>query len=154
ELAHTLGLRHEDALGPLGFGISNPPGSNLYYPAYPGPVQAFTTHSHVIASPVSVGSTLTDIASGADYFGEREDIALAFIYGGTVVAGTRNDGTATVTAPAAAADTISLVHENPVGNGTVVQDGSQQVMAQPVSLYTLNVPNSIPSGFDSTKTFD
>ena len=24
ELGHTLGLRHEDALGPIGFGISNP----------------------------------------------------------------------------------------------------------------------------------
>jgi hypothetical protein len=155
ELGHTLGLRHEDALGPIGFGISNPPGPNAYYPAYPGSVGAFTTTQHIMASPAAVGTTLLDIANPNDYFGEREAITLAFINGGTVVAGTRNDGTATVIAPTATGDTIGLVNENPATNGTVVADGSQTVAAQAVNLYSLNVPNPIPAGnYDSGKTYD
>ena len=41
EVGHTLGLEHMDALGPIGFGIANPPGvSDEYYPVYAGPVRA------------------------------------------------------------------------------------------------------------------
>src|ERR1019366_1315097 len=43
ELGHTLGLRHEDAFGLIGFGISNPPGAGQYTPSYPGAIGAFTT---------------------------------------------------------------------------------------------------------------
>ncbi len=97
ELGHTLGLRHEDAFGPIGFGISNPPGINEYYPAYPGLIGAFSTDQHVITSPAAVGSTLAEAADGEAQFGDREAISLAFIYGGTVVDGTNAPLTGTVT---------------------------------------------------------
>ena len=88
ELGHTLGLRHEDSLGPIGFGISSPPGDDAYFPSYTGYTGAFTTDDNIIASPASVGSSLADAASGQDQFGAREAIKLAFITDGTVVDGT------------------------------------------------------------------
>ena len=86
ELGHTLGLEHMDALGPIGFGIANPPGLADYFPDYAGPVGAFTTAGDVIASPASVGSTLANAADGLAEFGARDAITLAFILDGTTVA--------------------------------------------------------------------
>jgi hypothetical protein len=153
ELEHTLGARHPDAFGPVGFGISNPPGPAGYFPAYPGLVGAFTTGQHVIASPASVGSTLAEAASGQVSIGEREAVKLAFISGGTVVTGTRVDPTATVPAAPAQSVNLALVTEGQLLGGTPA-GAAQAVSAQPVSLYTLSVPNPIPSGFDAGKTFD
>jgi Ca2+-binding RTX toxin-like protein len=87
ELGHAVGLLHTDAFGPPGTGIHNPPGAARYRPAYPGPIGAFESTGHIIASPASVGSTLFD-AVGNPFFGEREAIKLAFIENGTVVAET------------------------------------------------------------------
>ena len=64
ELGHTLGLRHEDAIGPIGLGVSNPPALTSYFPTYDGLVGAFTTVNDIMASPASVGSTLANAASG------------------------------------------------------------------------------------------
>ena len=150
ELGHTLGLEHMDALGPIGFGIANPPGEHSYYPDYAGPVGAFTTQGDVIASPASVGSTLANAADGLAQFGP----------------GTRSRWRSSPTGrrwprtppthrtrhgpacqrrrsrrPRTVTDPVTLA-----GVGTVV--------AQPVSLYTLNVPNPITTGFDAGKTFD
>ena len=86
ELGHTLGLEHMDALGPIGFGIANPPGRAQYYPDYAGRIGAFTTQGDVIASPASVGSTLANAADGLAQLGARDAITLAFITDGTTVA--------------------------------------------------------------------
>jgi hypothetical protein len=161
ETEHTLGVRHEDAFGPLGFGISNPPGIDKFFPTYPGLTGAFTTQDHVIASPASVGSTLADAASGQVQIGEREAIKLAFISNGTVVDGTAGTAASGYTLAAAPtqADTLNLQHETgPSGNnpppGTTTLIGATTVNAQPVNLYVLNVPNPMTTGFDAGKTFD
>ncbi len=77
ELGHMLGLQHTDSFGPIGLGIHVKPGSDVYIPAYPGPVAAFETRGHISASPASVGSSLFDLVAGT-YFGERESIKLTF----------------------------------------------------------------------------
>ena len=84
---NTLGLRHEDAIGPIGFGISNPPGAGEYYPAYPGQVGAFETQTDILSSPAAVGTTIAQVASTLETFDERDAVNLAFINGGTVVDG-------------------------------------------------------------------
>ena len=147
ELGHTLGLQHMDAFGPIGFGISNPPGVAGYFPDYAGVVGAFLTQNDVIASPASVGSTLANAASGAAQLGARDAITLAFITDGTTVASNTTDpsnpgwtGMPTPTVAATPGTNVTLA-----GGGTV--------SAQPVNLYDLNVPNSIATGFDSGKSF-
>ncbi len=77
ELAHLLGLRHQDSFGPIGSGIHNPPGSGSYKPIYTGPSGGVETFDHLIGSPASVGSTRFDDLNDL-YFGEREAIKLAF----------------------------------------------------------------------------
>lgn len=86
ENGHLLGLRHGDSFGPIGSGINFVPGPNAYGPAYPGPVSAFETTRHIMASPASVGETLFDAVSG-QFFGEREAVKLStWAFGGAVVA--------------------------------------------------------------------
>jgi hypothetical protein len=126
ELGHTAGLRHQDAFGPIGFGVHNPPGVTAFRPNYPGLAAAWETTQHIIASPAAVGSTLFD-AVGNTYFAERELIKLAFIQGGTVV----NEQT------------------NPDGSNANVSMTS----AQPLTLAPLAVPNTEPHGFDAGKVF-
>ena len=76
ELGHTLGLRHEDSIGPVGFGISDPPAITTYYPTYDGLVGAFTTMDNIMASPASVGSSLANAAFGrCDFRRTRRDQA-------------------------------------------------------------------------------
>jgi Ca2+-binding RTX toxin-like protein len=77
ELAHTAGLRHADAFGPIGSGIYELTDVSQMYPEYAGLRDAHETPSHVIASPASVGTSISDAASET-YFGERESIKLAF----------------------------------------------------------------------------
>ena len=74
EVGHTLGMRHADAFGPIGFGISNPPGLDSYYPnsaGAVGSVGAFDTLRHIMASPASVGSARRS-GVGTARFGQRE----------------------------------------------------------------------------------
>ncbi len=146
EVGHTLGLEHMDAIGPVGFGISNPPGPSSYTPVYTGLDGAFTTQNDVIASPASVGSTLQDAASGQAQFGVRDAITLAFIGDGTTLCSfdfstsppTLDNG------PAITGTTTVTQEDGTTATGPVA----------PVSLYTLNVPNSITSGFDAGKALD
>jgi Ca2+-binding RTX toxin-like protein len=77
ELGHLLGLRHSDAFGPIGFGLSNPPGTNSFIPTYPGPAAGYETNSHIMASPAATGFTLTGFV-GDTFFGERELVKLAY----------------------------------------------------------------------------
>jgi hypothetical protein len=126
ELGHTVGLRHQDSFGPIGFGVHNPPGVNSFRPAYPGAAAAWETTQHIIASPAAVGSTLFD-AVGNTYLGERELIKLAFIEDGTVVnEQTNSDGSNA---------NVSLA------------------TAQPLTLAPLAVPNTEPRGFDAGKVY-
>lgn len=129
EVGHTLGLEHQDAFGPIGFGITDPPGETGYNPSYSGFVGAFQSVMNVMASPASVGSSLVDAASGLINLGERSAILLSFIMGGTVFNG---------------------------GAGSPAHN--TYATALPVSptggLYTLNVPDPITAGFDADKSFD
>ena len=77
ELAHTAGLRHGDAFGPIGSGVFASTDTSGVYPEYQGPRGASETASHIIASPLSVGSTIED-ATKRTFFGEREAIKMAF----------------------------------------------------------------------------
>ncbi|MFO0910363.1 MAG: MBG domain-containing protein [Isosphaeraceae bacterium] len=150
ELGHTLGLQHFAALGPIGFGIANPPGSTGYLPAYTGLTGAFTTQGDVIASPASVGSSLANAASGLAQLGARDAITLAFITGGTTVASNATDPTN----PSWSGMPSPTVPAQPNVPGPVALAGLGTVDAQPVSLYSLNVPNTITRGFGATKKFD
>ncbi len=77
ELAHTAGLRHADAFGPIGSGVYFNADLSRMYPEYAGEFGASETPFHIIASPASIGTTIQD-ASAVTYFGEREAIKLAF----------------------------------------------------------------------------
>ncbi len=177
ETGHTLGLEHMDSIGPVGFGISNPPGVSSYYPDYAGTVGAFATQGDVIASPASVGSTLANAADGDAQLGARDAITLAFITDGTTVASDVTDPsnptwsgmpTPTVAAAPEQTDPVQLEQDPdlpgvgavPEAEGDVDSENDDvagvatTVMAQPVSLYDLNVPNPITSGFDAGMTFD
>ncbi len=153
EIGHTLGLEHMDSFSPIGFGISSPPGADKYYPAYAGLVGAFATVDDVMASPASVGSTLEDAADGQAQFGARDAISLAFITDGTTVGSNTsgpagwNSGILPATVPA------SPDQVDPVEIDSFDTNETTTVYAQPVSLYTLSVPDSITSGFDSDMKF-
>ena len=86
ELAHMYGLRHIDAMGPIGFGLFEQLGSDSFVPAYPlvAPTAAIETRNHLIASPASVRTTLAD-ALNSPFIGEREAIKLTFTDTGKTV---------------------------------------------------------------------
>src|SRR5204862_8241037 len=73
---HLSDVRHEDAFGPIGSGVYGAL-KHAYIPPFTGPTNASETPLHIMASPDSVGTTLFD-AVGSTYFGEREDVKLAF----------------------------------------------------------------------------
>jgi Ca2+-binding RTX toxin-like protein len=77
ELGHTAGLRHGDAFGPIGTGLFTATRTDLMWPEYTGAMDANETPWHIIASPLSVGSTIED-ATRLTFFGAREAIKLAF----------------------------------------------------------------------------
>ena len=77
ELAHTAGLRHGDAFGPIGTGFYTGTATFHVYPSDTRPQNATETGWHMLASPASVGTPLSD-ATRQTFFGEREAIKLAF----------------------------------------------------------------------------
>ncbi len=78
EVGHMLGLRHHDAFGAPGEGIFAALGGNAFLPSYDDALAAAPeTADHLLASPASVRTTLTD-ALANPYFGEREALKLAF----------------------------------------------------------------------------
>ncbi len=130
ELGHLVGLRHSDAFGPIGTGISPAVNPGRYYPGYAGPAAAAETAGHVSASPRAVGSTLFDAAAGV-FLGAREAIKLAFADTGTV---------------AAEDDTFTDAAGRAVGNGSART-------AQPLgALPGLAVPNTLPAFLPGTAT--
>lgn len=84
EFGHLLGLRHIDAMGPIGSGMSPQPGVTVFSPFYPGPTGANETASHTMATPGIHGSTLFD-AAGDTFLSERSAVRLAFNEQGSVV---------------------------------------------------------------------
>ncbi|MEM7218216.1 MAG: hypothetical protein AAF515_07625 [Pseudomonadota bacterium] len=86
ELGHLLGLRHGDAFGPIGMGLtdSSPRLAGRYRPAYPGPTAGDETNDHIMASPASVGSSLDDLLTPS-WFSERSAMKLAFAERGAAV---------------------------------------------------------------------
>ncbi len=77
ELGHTAGLRHADALGPIGSGFYPDMDLSRMYPDYEGIFQALAARHHIMASPASLGTTIADAAEST-YFGVRESVKLAF----------------------------------------------------------------------------
>ena len=127
ELGHLSGLVHGDAFGPIGAGIYANLADNPYLdgfnPAYPGPDDAVDTRYHVMGSPASVGTSLFD-AANVTFFGEREDIAMAF------------------------ADSGTTTNELPGDPNTSV------ATAQPVTLAPLTVPNTLLIGQGTGDVFN
>ncbi len=77
ELGHTAGLRHGDALGPIGSGYFAETDTTNVYPADTRAKLAVETDWHLLASPASVGTPLSS-AARTTFFGEREAIKMAF----------------------------------------------------------------------------
>ncbi|MCU0708140.1 MAG: pre-peptidase C-terminal domain-containing protein, partial [Pirellula sp.] len=77
ELAHTAGLRHGDAFGPIGSGLFQGTDQTNIFPADPRPANGTETGWHMLSSPASTGTPLSD-AARATFFGEREAIKMAF----------------------------------------------------------------------------
>ena len=77
ELGHLMGLLHTDPYGPIGAGISVIPGASAFQPAYPGPVGAFETNTHVMGSGRATGQTTFD-QIGNLHFNARSAVKLAF----------------------------------------------------------------------------
>jgi Ca2+-binding RTX toxin-like protein len=77
ELAHTAGLRHGDAFGPIGSGLYAGTDTSNIYPVDPRPANGAETGWHMLSSPASTGTPLSDAAK-TTFFGEREAIKMAF----------------------------------------------------------------------------
>ncbi len=151
ELGHTLGLEHMDAFGPIGFGIANPPGPTSTTPITRAR-SARSRQDDVIASPASVDRRWRTRPTARR----------------SSVPATRSRWRSSPTAPRSARNHRSgglefgilpaTVPASPTKsirwNESVDTNATTTVDAQPVSLYTLNVPNPITTGFDAGKTFD
>jgi Ca2+-binding RTX toxin-like protein len=75
EVAHLLGLRHSDAWGPIGSGIS--PGTpNAFDPTFTGPIAATETNNHLMGSGAATGSTIFDEIQNQN-FGARSAVKLS-----------------------------------------------------------------------------
>ncbi|MDB5349626.1 MAG: cya 2 [Planctomycetota bacterium] len=126
ELGHLAGLKHADSFGPIGAGIYFKVDPNSFIDdvtgplddpiivGYPGPTGADDTAMHIMASGASVHATLFD-AIGQTFFGEREDIKLAFAGNGTPTAETA--GFHNTLATAQAIDMMPLAVPNTIERG-------------------------------------
>lgn len=124
ELGHLMGLRHQDAYGPIGHGLHDPPGAGSYSPVFTGPSGAFETFDHLIGSPASIGSNrFNDL--GQLFFGEREALKLALA---------TSDPTQT---------------RAPETNAAKESHNT----AQPLNFATLAVPNTLGKGVNLAKQF-
>ena len=123
ELAHLMGLRHQDSFGPIGTGVHSPPGVAEYNPAYSGPAGGFETFNHLLTTGASVGSDRFNDLRGL-YFGEREAVKLAYAFSDQAVVNAGETG----------------VH-NSIAS------------AQPLNFAKLAVPNTLRTGLNSAKVF-
>ena len=124
ELAHLIGLRHQDSFGPIGTGVHSPPGVESFKPAYNGPSGGFETFDHLLTSGASVGTDRFNDLRGL-FFGERESVKLANAMSDqSAVNSTEGVG----------------VHDS-IGTATAI------------SFVTLAVPNTLQGGLNSEKEF-
>lgn len=125
-LGHLLGLRDIDAFGPISatVGITDPPGVNAFSPVFPGPTNASETLNHLMAAPSLLGAAQFDVTADL-FFSERSAIKLAFNEAGL------------------------LVPEQAATHGGLSPAG-----AQPVTLRSLGVPNTLDSGANAGTTLN
>ena len=127
-------------LGLLGTASSPCPEARNYNPVYTGPYDASETFDHIITSGDSVGADrwndLRDV-----FFGEREDVVLAFSF----AAPTTPSNPATVTA---AQPSLFVAQQQLPTKPTT------QAIAQPLYLAPLSVPNTEDYGRDAGKTLE
>ncbi len=122
ELGHLSGLIHGDSFGPIGAGIYANLADNPYLdgfnPPYPGPANAVDTLYDVMGSPAAVGTSLFD-AADVTFFGERDDIAMAFADSGTTTSETPGDpNTSVATAQPVTLSPLSVPNTLLIGQGT------------------------------------
>ncbi len=123
ELGHLMGLRHQDTFGPIGMGINSTPGGKAYTPEFSGPSGAYETIDHLLGSGASIGTDRFNDLRQL-FFGEREAIKLAYAMA------------------------------NPGDVNLVEGTGHQSLAtAQPLSLATLQVPNTLATGLNANKQF-
>jgi Ca2+-binding RTX toxin-like protein len=123
ELGHLGGLRHGDSFGPIGAGTYANVDPRNYLPTYPGPNAASETEEHIMASGDSV-HVPDSAAAGPTFFGEREDIKLAFASNGQTVR-----------------DLTTATHDTPA-------------TAQSLTLSAMAAPNTLLSGRDVGRTLN
>ena len=97
ELIHMYGSRHHDAFGALGEGVFAALGGGALLPDYGNTGEALETADHLIASPASVRTTLTD-ALANPYMGERESLKMAYLETGDALF-ELEDGSKDIVAP-------------------------------------------------------
>ena len=90
EAGHLLGLRHFDALGPIGSGLVSDR-AERFTPVYPGPTFASETFDHLLISGASTGSV--NGPTGLRFLSERSAIKLTLNEVGvtTLESGVNND---------------------------------------------------------------
>lgn len=122
ELAHLMGLRHNDSFGPIGFGVHDPPGVDGYNPVFPGPAAAAETFDHLLGTGASVGSDRFNDLRNL-FFGEREAIKLA----------------------------LAFSNQSQTFTPEYTSAHNSAASAQPLSLVTVAVPNTLGSGLNDDK---
>jgi len=123
ELAHLMGLRHQDSFGPIGFGVHDPPGVNGYNPQFPGPAGGVETFDHLLGTGASVGSDRFNDLRNL-FFGEREAIKLAL---------------------SVSDHSQTFATESTSAHGTYLT-------AQALALTTVAVPNTLSTGLHQNKS--
>jgi hypothetical protein len=121
ELGHLQGLRHGDSFGPIGMGISSTVSTGSYGPSYPGPTLAHVD-DHIMASPGSVGSALSDITT-PNFFTERSYVKLEFNETGTTFAEAGGSKDTLATAQSVTFETLTALNTTKfVGHDAVDPD--------------------------------
>jgi Ca2+-binding RTX toxin-like protein len=149
ELGHLSGLRHPDSYGPIGSGAYSAALLAKYHfpdspPIYLPPTNATETPEHVMASPASVGTSLF-AAVQPTFFGEREDIKLAFNDTGTVVSQESSQANHSFAMAQALGALPGLNVPNTIANPSD-RDYGRQFAVQAIAVVGNLVPDSSNSG--------
>jgi hypothetical protein len=147
ELGHLLGLHHDDAFGPIGQGIIPLPNGMNYTPPYAGPYDAAETFDHVITSGDATGTDWWNGTRGL-FFGEREDVMLAFSFAAPTTPGPQGSLLVQQNASAVNSSTWSAP---PSTQPTTL---AMPPNTQSLTLASLAVPNTEQYGQDAGKTFE
>ncbi len=156
ELGHLSGLEHADSFGPIGSGIyANVDPNSIEdiltgdpldptIAGYPGPANAVGTPMDILASGASVHNTLFD-AIGETFFGERDDIKLAYSQEGSPAVETSADhnelgnGQALAMTPLATPNTVEI--------GSAVDQSFDVTAADVIGHLGLNAQGQLENDF-------